>query len=327
MNFSARLLRVLLNTTLFILLACSAQAQWQVMRQDDTRCDSKGNRCDLNAIFFADKENGWLVGDRGIIRASQNQGERWVAQDAGVKTALSDVAFTSKKDGFLVAVGARLYRTADGGNSWQLIYQIVAPKNAVKQELPELYSLAFPNKKKGWVVGTEGRILHTEDGGNTWAQQESGTREELVHVKFVNDKRGWIVGGNGIILYTEDAGRTWAKQASGVKRHLYHIEAIGKKVAVIVGDNGLVLRTENGGLSWEPVKVETRQTLLSIAFINDDLGFIIGWKGTILRTGDGGKTWVVQESGTKQNLYGLFAKKKQIWAVGGDGLILRYNDR
>jgi photosystem II stability/assembly factor-like uncharacterized protein len=328
--------RFLLHLIFLLLLPSSGRAQWEIVRQDETKCDSKGTRCDLNAVYFADKEYGWIVGERGIIRATQNEGERWFAQDSGVKTALSDVMFLNRKDGFIVASGARIYRTTDGGTSWSTapIFQIIAPKNASRQELPELYSIAFPNKKKGWVVGTEGRILHTEDGGQTWAQQESGTKEELVHVRFVNDKLGWVVGGKGTILYTEDSGRTWAKQTSEAKGHLYHIDATSKKDAVIVGDNGLVLRTENGGLTWDRVKVDPLETLkindrpslLSVAFVNDKQGFIIGFRGTILRTGDGGKTWLLQESGTKQNLYGLVARKKAIWAVGGDGLILRYRD-
>ncbi len=332
MKFSVRFI---LNSACLLLMICSAQAQWQTVYQDNTRCDSNGNRCDLNAVFFTDKENGWVVGDRGIVRATRDEGQQWVALDAGVKTALSDIALINKKEGFLVASGARIYRTLDSGNTWALIYQIVAPKTGPKQDLPELYSLAFPNKKKGWVVGTEGRIFHTEDGGQSWAQQESGTKEELVYVRFVNDKHGWVVGGKGTILFTEDSGRTWATQSSGTNAHLYHIDATGKKDAVIVGDNGLVLRTENAGLTWEKVKIDPlettkaseKPTLLSVAFVNDNLGFIVGWRGTILRTGDGGKTWLQQESGTKQNLYGLFAKKKMIWAVGGEGLILRYQDK
>ena len=332
MNFFAR---VLLHMMFWILLTCGVQAQWQIVRQDETKCDNKGSRCDLNAVFFTDKETGWIVGDRGIIRATQNEGERWFAQDSGVKTALSDVTFINKKEGFVVASGARIYRSLDGGTTWALIYQIVAPKNAAKQELPELYSIAFPSKKKGWVVGTEGRVLHSEDGGQTWAQQESGTKEELVHVRFINDKQGWIVGGKGTILFTQDSGRSWATQTSGTQAHLYHVDAPNKKEAVIVGDGGLVLRTENGGLTWDKVRIDfldslkpkERPSLLSVAFVNDDQGFIIGFKGTVLRTGDGGKTWLQQESGTPQNLYGLVAKKKAIWAVGGDGLILRYQDK
>jgi photosystem II stability/assembly factor-like uncharacterized protein len=51
---------------------------------------------------------------------------------------------------------------------------------------------------------------------------------------------------------------------------------------------------------------------------------VIGRNGTILRTDDGGLTWIEQESGTKQNLYGLYFVKKVGWAVGGDGMLLRY---
>jgi photosystem II stability/assembly factor-like uncharacterized protein len=50
----------------------------------------------------------------------------------------------------------------------------------------------------------------------------------------------------------------------------------------------------------------------------------VGRGGVILRSGDRGRTWVEQESGTKQNLYALFIDKKNGWAVGSAGLILRY---
>ena len=39
---------------------------------------------------------------------------------------------------------------------------------------------------------------------------------------------------------------------------------------------------------------------------------------------DGGQTWLAQESRTRQNLYALYFDKKTGWAVGGDGLVLRY---
>jgi len=44
----------------------------------------------------------------------------------------------------------------------------------------------------------------------------------------------------------------------------------------------------------------------------------------ILRSGDGGRTWLEQESGTHKNLYALFINKKDGWAVGSVGLLMRY---
>ena len=67
-----------------------------------------------------------------------------------------------------------------------------------------------------------------------------------------------------------------------------------------------------------------RTTLLSVKFVNDDEGWIVGRGGVILRSEDGGQTWLQQDSGTRQNLYALFFDKKLGWAVGGDGLVLRY---
>ena len=39
------------------------------------------------------------------------------------------------------------------------------------------------------------------------------------------------------------------------------------------------------------------------------------------------RTWVQQESTTKQNLYALNFNKKIGWAVGGDGIVLRYESK
>ena len=44
----------------------------------------------------------------------------------------------------------------------------------------------------------------------------------------------------------------------------------------------------------------------------------------LYRSSDEGRTWVQQESTTKQNLYSLNFNKKIGWAVGGAGVVLRY---
>jgi photosystem II stability/assembly factor-like uncharacterized protein len=51
---------------------------------------------------------------------------------------------------------------------------------------------------------------------------------------------------------------------------------------------------------------------------------VIGRTGTILKSTDEGQTWVREESTTRQNLYSLYFNKKIGWAVGGGGIVLRY---
>jgi len=84
------------------------------------------------------------------------------------------------------------------------------------------------------------------------------------------------------------------------------------------------LRTTDGGATWKAVEAKVRSTLLNVQFVDDNNGWAVGRGGTILRTSDGGAIWIEQESGTKQNLYGLYFIKKIGWAVGGDGMLLRY---
>ena len=81
---------------------------------------------------------------------------------------------------------------------------------------------------------------------------------------------------------------------------------------------------DEAGETWESVVLGRKQTLLNVAFANDKEGWVVGWNGAILRTGDGGRTWVEQESGTKNNLYGVSVRKNQVWAVGAQGLVLKY---
>jgi photosystem II stability/assembly factor-like uncharacterized protein len=318
-----RLLQTLMTAAMLLIVSGAAQAQWVVAFQDQSKRD-------LNGVFFMDGRYGWVIGDRGIIHTTQDNGGEWLPQNPKLSDNISDIFFRSRDEGWLVttsATGSRILKSVDGGENWELVHQLVVDPGTRSSDVPILYSLAFPNKKQGWVVGDSGRILHTEDGGKSWRRQESGTQDELVHVRFINDRRGWVVGGKGIILYTDDGGRTWERQISGTTNHLYHIETRGKENAWIVGEKGTVLRTTNAGVSWERVAVETTQNLLNIAFSNDKNGWIIGWNGTILRSGDGGKSWIEQESGTRTNLYGISATKKEVWVVGADGLVLKYADR
>jgi photosystem II stability/assembly factor-like uncharacterized protein len=318
-----RITRTLLIALIAIASAAVAQAQWIVAFQDRSKID-------LNSVFFLDGRYGWLIGDRGVIHHTQDNGVDWTAQNPRIEENLNDIFFRTRDEGWLVSsgvTGSRILRTLDGGETWDLVYQLNIDPGTSRIDMPELYSIAFPGKKKGWVVGTHGQILHTEDGGLNWRRQESGVQNELVHVKFINDKTGWVVGSQGMILYTEDSGRTWELQKSGTANHLYHVEARGKDKIWVVGEKGTILRSTNSGLSWERVVVDKMQNLLNVAFANDKNGWIIGWNGTILRSSDGGKNWVEQESGTRVHLYGIAASKKDIWVVGAEGIVLKYSDR
>ncbi|HSP64089.1 MAG TPA: YCF48-related protein [Pyrinomonadaceae bacterium] len=284
---------------------------------------------DLNAVYFTDAKHGWVGGDDGFLSHTEDGGASWAERSIGTDRSINDVYFVSKDAGFVLA-GGSIFRTDDGGQTWREAHKFSASEFA--DAAPELYSLRFNGKKRGWVVGSVSRgdtivgsiLAITRDGGASWEILHAPSQAELIHIDFVDEKHGWIVGADGTILRTEDAGDSWAKQESGTKATLYHVDFRNEKQGWAVGERGTIVRTTDGGQSWSLMESPARATLLSVQFVGDGDGWIIGRGGVILRSGDGGRTWVEQESTTKENLFALFMNKKNGWAVGADGLVLRY---
>jgi photosystem II stability/assembly factor-like uncharacterized protein len=284
---------------------------------------------DLNTVFFLDSKRGWVGGDKGFLSRTEDGGQTWVKQLVQTDAAINDIYFRDKEAGFLLS-GNAIFGTSDDGARWNEVRRFL-PREFDGADV-ELYSVRFSSKKKGWVVGSVSRrervvdsiLLYTDNGGETWLRQRAPSRLELIHIDFANDKRGWITGADGTILATADGGQTWTRQESGTKATIYHVDFRSDKRGLAVGERGTIVRTSDGGVTWTPIAVKTRSTLLSVQYLSDDNGWAVGRGGAILRTDDAGLTWIEQESGTRQNLYSLYFVKKTGWAVGGDGLLLRY---
>ncbi len=303
-------------------VVCHAQSGWT-----SSRVSSGGK--DLNAVYFVDSKHGWVAGDSGFLAYTDDGGASWIERRLGGDHSINDISFVNKDNGVALA-GGSIFETSDGGHSWREAHKFAASE--FDGATPELYSLRFNGKKRGWVVGSASRgdeivnsiLAITRNGGATWQVLHAPTNQELIHIAFVDDKRGWIVGAGGAILHTEDAGETWTKQNSETDATLYHVDFRNDKEGWTVGEKGTILRTDDGGRTWRKIESPARGTLLSVQFVNADEGWIVGRGGVILRSGNRGQTWIEQESGTKQNLYALFIDKKNGWAVGGNGLIVKY---
>lgn len=291
--------------------------------------NQKASPDDLNTVYFANSERGWIGGDKGFLAQTKDGGKSWNKQILGTLSAVNDVYFRGNDKGYVLA-GDRVFTSTDGGQSWR--EEKIFREGTFDSAIPEFYSLRFANKKKGWIVGSlsEGEVisdslmLQTDDGGTTWRKIQVPTTEELIHLDFINETKGWVVGAGGTILATADGGQTWKLQQSKTIGTLYHVDFKTENLGWAVGTKGTILRTEDGGKSWATIKNSFPNTLLSVEFINEQNGWIVGRGGVILRSDDGGKSWIKQDSKTTQNLFALFIDKKFGWAVGTKGTILKY---
>jgi len=321
-RFSFKIVFVLLVSACFGAIVCHSQNGWTVSSV------TSGGR-DLNAVYFIDSKRGWVGGDGGFLAYTEDGGASWIERRLGTTHPINDVYFVSKDHGVALS-GGSIFETSDGGHGWVEAHKF--SPDEFSGASPELYSLRFNGKKRGWVVGSASRgdivvnsiMAITRDSGTSWQVLKVPTKQELIHIDVVDEKRAWVVGAGGAILHTEDSGETWIRQVSGTQATLYHVDFRNERQGWAVGERGTILRTENGGETWTKVDSPARSTLLSVQFVNEDEGWIVGRGGVILRSSNRGLNWIEQESGTKQNLYALYIDKKNGWAVGSTGLLLKY---
>lgn len=288
---------------------------------------------DLVAVYFTSDKNGWIAGDNGYLASTSDGGATWNKYPLNTTEDINEIYFRNNDNGYLVA-GRAMFITKDGGRTWRQT-QLVAP-GEIKKGTPEFLSIRFAGKKLGIAIGSvwerigkedivvDSLVMRTDDGGETWSRVAVPAKVELYHLDFTDSSDGWIVGDKGLILATTDGGQTWHEQRSGVARALFNVDFRDNDNGYAVGGGGTILRTENGGASWEKVNNSYTETLKRVDFADDKNGWIVGYGGVILRSGDKGASWIRQNSNTTDRIYGLFMSKKYGWAVGANGLILKY---
>jgi len=190
--------------------------------------------------FFRGK-TAWVASrnnpSSNVIYRRQGNGESWEEIEVpntkskrlldGVD--IEDLFFVDEKRGWLANTRS-IYRTDDGGKSWQ------------KQRLPGrkiwIKSLCFISDLEGWAAGwkavgekeqefaekTEAILLHTTNGGDVWQQVDVEVKQiSFDRVYFGDSQNGWLVAvetgsdeafRNANIYRTRDGGVSWKKVLS-----------------------------------------------------------------------------------------------------------------
>jgi photosystem II stability/assembly factor-like uncharacterized protein len=158
---------------------------------------------------FIDENSGWLVGAGATILQTSDGGESWHRGNLLTTTPnvtppvinvrFNAVSFVDVRRGWAVGSDGAIYRSTNGGRSWQ------AQTSGVTTDLLDV---KFLDAAEGWIVGAEGTLLHTSDGGLHWTSERSMTPHALERIFFSDRSHGWAVGfGGTIISYGSSSGR------------------------------------------------------------------------------------------------------------------------
>jgi photosystem II stability/assembly factor-like uncharacterized protein len=189
-----------------------------------------------------------------------------------------------------------VYRSADGGESWQLVLAraVVAPRMHQHALAYDLTSVTAAGAQR-WYAGLAGDGLYrSEDGGETWALAASleGNRQVLsVQVHPSDGRTVYVASGEGLLVSRERGanltplGNLPAGSVSSVA-----VNALDPMVLYAVLQGKGLYRSADGGSTFLPLK---EHDALHV-FLNPhhpEVVFLSGMRTDSLVSHDGGATW------------------------------------
>ncbi|HUT98450.1 MAG TPA: M28 family peptidase [bacterium] len=154
--------------------------------------------------------------------------------------------FADESTGYIFAISGQVYRTSDGGSSWEL--RGTMPSQAV--------AAASPVGKADVVIAStgNGRILRSADGGVNWERVYlDDFWDACFAFAFEDGERGLGVGD--WVFATDDGGLTW-ERVENPNADAVHIavSSVGPGEYIVCTEDAAYY-TDDGGGSWEDYRI------------------------------------------------------------------------
>jgi photosystem II stability/assembly factor-like uncharacterized protein len=265
-----------------------------------------------------------VVGERGHILTSTDEGRTWVQGKVPVQALLTGVFFVNEQLGWAIGHEAVILHTRDGGSNWEVQYanpykeltdeQMDALSEEEFNLLPRMGSplldVWFKDEKEGFAVGAYGMLLHTRDGGANWedwsARLDNLDNWHLNAIGSVDGKTIYIAGEKGLLFRSEDAGSTWSTLPSPYDGSFFGLLVGPQPGQVMVfGLQGNLFASAEAGENWQEIKSPTENSLMAGVALDAQNLILVGNSGTILISKDGGKSFTAQTTKDRQAIVGI----------------------
>lgn len=265
-----------------------------------------------------------VVGERGHILTSTDEGRTWTQGQVPVQALLTGVHFVTENVGWAIGHEAVILNTRDGGTTWEVQY--ANPYKEFKDEeldqlsdeefnqLPRygapLLDLWFKNEQEGFVVGAYGVLLHTRDGGKTWEDWsdriDNPDNWHLNTVDSVDGKTIYIAGERGTLFRSQDGGSTWTTLTAPYEGSYFGMMTGPQPEQVLLfGLSGNLFSTTDAGDTWTEVASPTDNSVMAGVAVDQQTLVLVGNSGTILTSTDGGKSFTAQTTKDRQAIVGI----------------------
>ena len=190
-------------------------------------------------VWFQDDKKGYAVGAYGYFLSTVDGGENWhsryVSEDDFHLNAVVP-AGKSEPDRqrlFLAGEAGALYRSEDGGSSWD---SIDSPYGG------SFFGGLALDRDRIILAGLRGNLFRSDDGGNSWSQVNTETTATLTGVFRLQDDEILVTGLDGVVLLSRDGGRSFDLSRRPSRR--------GISGAVVLPEGEVILLGEFGADRW-----------------------------------------------------------------------------
>jgi photosystem II stability/assembly factor-like uncharacterized protein len=268
---------------------------------------------DLTAVHFVNDRKGWAVGHDGVILATGDAGATWTLQLDGIranqavladierkaaahpgseesKTLLVearrnvefgadkpflDVWFADEKSGYAVGAYNLIFRTADGGATWEPWFD--------RTDNPKFLNLYAIRPAAGglFIAGEAGLLLKLDPGAQ---------RFRAVELPYQGTILG-IAGDNAVVLVfglrgnayrSDDAGRNWVKVDASLPATIVAGASLRDNRFALADASGRVSLSTDGARSFKPLPITPTMMLAGLTDVGDGRLALVGARGVSL---------------------------------------------
>lgn len=215
-----------------------------------------------------------VVGERGIILLSDDNGANWKQAPVPVSITLTGVRFADSENGYAIGHGGTVLSTNDGGDSW--IVRL------------EGNALAKTVHKAAQASGDERAIASAE------RLVYDGPDKPLLDIDVISADKALVVGAYGVALSTEDGGKTWSSWVNRFDNpggmHIYSIKRDANRV-LMAGEMGMAWLSTDGGQQFEWLELPYEGSFFTADLVGKESIVLAGLRGNAWRSDDNGIDW------------------------------------
>ena len=263
----------------------------------------------LRGLSVPNDSTIWSSGSKGTVLRSVDTGKTFqrLRVPGFENKDFRDIVAFDDRQAIIMAVDSPAYilRTADGGHTWNKVYE--NHNNGIF-----LDAMVFESRQHGYVIGDplNGRflLLETRDSGASWqeskliahlpaAEGEACFAASGTNVQMIGEKPAIAVGGSSAYLI-HNRKKIPLPVLAGKSTTGPNSLGVSNNTCVVVGGDfqqpndttGVAAYSPDGGLTWYSATRQPTGYRSCVEWLGDKNWIACGLNG-IDRSDDGGKTW------------------------------------